>query len=78
MKPYNVGPIIAPGEVNNPVMVWIIFFQQREERDKCGDVLGLGVRTRKVAQAAARVGLRELWLRLACSLRALGVKCGAL
>lgn len=28
VKPYNVGRIIAPGEVNNPVMVWIIFFSR--------------------------------------------------
>lgn len=28
VKPYNVGRIIAPGEVNNPVMVSVIFFSR--------------------------------------------------
>lgn len=55
-----------------------LFFQKREERDKCGDVLGLGGRMCEVALAAVRVGLRELWLQLAWSLCALGVKCRAL
>lgn len=82
MKPYNVSGIITLGEVNNPVMVWIFFFffffSKEEERDKHEDVLGLRLRICEVVLAVVRVGLRELWLQLACSLCALGVKCRAL
>lgn len=61
------------------IQLWFgLFFQKREERDKRGDVLGLGGRICEVALAAMRVGLRELWLQLAWSLCALGVKCRAL
>lgn len=54
------------------------FFSKEEARDKHEDVLGLGLRICEVVLAVVRVGLRELWLQLACSLCALGVKCRAL